>query len=150
MGLFNHQSTIDRLVSSIESHPVLSSATKSAVETAIASGMSRHDVGGNRSRLDPLRKARLAEGMGIRAAIEGRVLGLRLLTLEADVAVMPAEVEPRRKQGLDRRNGSTREATETHRVDPPGAGETAPDLADAARALEASSVDLRMAREHMP
>ncbi len=70
MGLFNHQSTIDRLVSSIESHPVLSSATKSAVETAIASGMSRHDVGGNRSRLGPLRKARRA-GLIVAAGAAG-------------------------------------------------------------------------------
>jgi len=92
----------------------------------------------------------LAEGMGIRAAIEGRVLGLHLLSLEADVAVMPAEIEPRRKQGLDRRNGSTTGATEIRRIDPPGAGEHAPGLADAARALKASSVDLRVAREHMP
>jgi len=58
MGLFNHEGTLDRLVSSIESHPALSSAAKTAVETAIASGAMRHDAGGIRSRLDPLRKAR--------------------------------------------------------------------------------------------
>ena len=126
-----------------------SAVTEWPADEPSASG-SAESRAGNLQVIAASRGETLAEGMGIRAAIEGRVLGLRLLTLEADVAVMPAEVEPRRKQGLDRRNGSTREATETHRVNPPGAGETAPDLADAARALEASSVDLRMAREHMP
>lgn len=92
----------------------------------------------------------LSEGMGIRAAIEGRVLGLPLLTLEADVAVMPAEVDPGRTPDPDRRNGSTRETSEIHRLDPPGTGDTAPGLAEAASALAASSVDLRKAREHMP
>lgn len=61
MGIFTQPSKVDRLIESIDSHPVLSSATRSAVESALASGMSAREAatGGNgaRAALEPLKKA---------------------------------------------------------------------------------------------
>jgi len=54
------------------------------------------------ARISAIRGSGLAEGMGIRAAVEARLLGLRLLTLAVDAAVMPAEVDSRRKPHVTR------------------------------------------------
>jgi len=75
---------------------------------------------------------RLANGMIVRAAIEARLLGRKLLTLDADIAILPAERETRPvpKAHL---NGSS-----------PGRG-----LARAARALDSGASDLEEARRRV-
>lgn len=80
---------------------------------------------------------RLSRGMAICAAIEARVLGRRLLTLNADVTVLPAETADR---------GSVAAAR------PPARNPSDPHLGldDAARALDAVAADLRAARARMP
>ncbi len=75
---------------------------------------------------------RLSRGMVIRAVIEARLLGKKLLTLDADIAILPAESEspPRVRAEL---NGT------------PGKG-----LAEAARSLESGASELAAARRQMP
>ncbi len=92
---------------------------------------------------------RLSRGMAIRAAIEARVFGKRLLTLDADITVLPAE-----------ERGTRGAAVSTPRVRelPSGPARPVPrdsngsvgDLAAAARALESGAADLKAARERMP
>ena len=80
-----------------------------------------------------LRWMRLSHGMFIRAVIEARLLGRRLLTLNADVEILPAESDAPRRRELASRNGHA------------GNG-----LAEAARSLEAGAADLEVARRKMP
>ncbi len=74
---------------------------------------------------------RLSQGLVIKAAVVARLLGIRLLTLRADIAVLPAPPE-RTDPGPMRRSLN---------------GEASGSLAEAARALEAGASDLRAARE---
>lgn len=75
---------------------------------------------------------RLSSGMVIRAVIEARLLGRKLLTLDADIAILPADRQP-----------PTR-SPEAHLNGPPGRG-----LAEAARALESGATDLAAARRQV-
>ncbi len=77
------------------------------------------------------RWVRLSQGMIIRAVIEARLLGRKLLTLNANVEILPAEPETRRPQ-LPERNGNGRVG-----------------LAEAARSLEAGAADLEAARREL-
>lgn len=74
---------------------------------------------------------KLSRGMAIRAAIEARILGKRLLTLNADITVLPAEDAGRSR----------------HRPASPDRERLR--LADAARTLEAAAGDLESARDGM-
>lgn len=76
---------------------------------------------------------RLSRGMVIRAAIEARLLGRKLLTLDADIAILPAETD------------STRPGRRSDRSEEPGGG-----LLEAARSLEAGASELRAARRQFP
>ena len=90
-------------------------------------------------RLALSRDRSLAEGMSIAAAIEARLLGIRLLSLRAAIDVLPAEAElaaaaPERARRLPARRGTSA-----------GRG-----LAEASRAIAAGAAELRRARELMP
>ncbi|ADB50128.1 hypothetical protein [Conexibacter woesei] len=80
----------------------------------------------------------LSGGMVIAADVEARVLGLRLLTLSADVAVTPSRLAA---VGGRRPRVRPRPAAGSAR----GGG-----LALAARAIESGADDLRIARDQMP
>ena len=55
--------------------------------------------GGHRSRVVVAnRSGRLSQGALVEASILARVLGLRLLTLDATLVIIPADVEPRRPE----------------------------------------------------
>lgn len=71
---------------------------------------------------------RLSQGMAIRAAVEARLFGKRLLTLNADITVLPAE----------------RKASRHGRPAPRFDGERLR-LEDAARSLESATRDLESA-----
>lgn len=86
MGLFNSPSKVDRVIDSVESHPLLKSAAMTAVESAFAAGMAaRKDAGGTSSRSrsrSPLRKAGkpalvVAAGVAGLAAASAAVSSLR-------------------------------------------------------------------------
>jgi hypothetical protein len=85
--------------------------------------------------------------MAIQAAVEARLLGKRLLTLKADITVLPStarnEAAPGRSvQGVARpplpsvSSGSRRNGSK--------------DLASAANLLESGAAELRAARQQMP
>ncbi len=76
---------------------------------------------------------RLSRGMVIRAAIEARLLGRRLLTLDADIAILPAET------------GRAMPGGRSDRAEDPGTG-----LLEAAKSLEAGAAELRAARRQFP
>lgn len=87
---------------------------------------------------------RLSRGMLIQAVIEARLLGKRLLTLNAEIMVLPAEGSGGREP---------RGAAPPHRGESPGRGRvnsTGRGLAAAARSLEAGSDELRVARDALP
>lgn len=95
----------------------------------------------------------LSEGMAIKAAVDARLMGLRLLALAADVAVIPAKLRGSERARIGAGQGNGQGATEriaaramaAPRTDVKNGG-----LAEAASALQASSADLRAARERMP
>jgi hypothetical protein len=91
-----------------------------------------HELAARRGR-------RLSEGMVISADIEARLLGLRLLTLNADIALAPARLDVGRR---GRHPGAARARG--------GAGAPGRGLAAAARALASGADDLRAARDRMP
>lgn len=74
---------------------------------------------------------KLSRGMVVRAVIEARLLGRKLLTLDADIAILPAE--------RDHASRPPPKLTGT-----PGAG-----LAEAARSLESGASELEAARRQM-
>lgn len=85
MGLFSSPSKVDRVIDSVESHPVLKSAARTAVESAFAAGMAaRKDAGPSRSRstASPIMKAGkpalvVAAGVAGLAAASAAVSSLR-------------------------------------------------------------------------
>jgi hypothetical protein len=109
----------------------LSSSAEPAAPTA---GRSRGPI-----RLALGRDRSLAEGMSITAAIEARLLGIRLLNLRAAIDVLPAKSEA---DGAPAKR--TRPLPTRHRA-PAGRA-----LADASRAIDAGLADLRSARELTP
>lgn len=103
-------------------------------------------------RLALRRDRSLAEGMAITAAIDARLLGMRLLNLRAAIDVVPAEASqtaddlsaaPRRLP--DRSKSSSRRSSSGSRPRPAGGG-----LAAASRAIDAGAAELRAARERTP
>ena len=76
---------------------------------------------------------KLSQGMAIRAAIEARLLGKRLLTLNANITILPTAGDARTRS----------------RPMPPTTGQSLR-LEDAARAMESVSSDLKSARDQMP
>ncbi len=85
----------------------------------------------------------LAQGMAIAASIEVRLLRFRLLSLDATIDAVPAE--PMRSGGDVARPAERPRRRANDRRDRAGAG-----LAAASRSLEASSLELRSARDQMP
>jgi hypothetical protein len=81
----------------------------------------------------------LAKGMSVTAAIEARLLGIRLLHLRAAIDVLPAQAKA---DGAPANR--TRPSSARHRA-PAGRA-----LADASRAIDAGAADLRSARELSP
>jgi len=90
-----------------------------------------------------LRRERgLAEGMAVAAAIEARILGLRLLSLRAIVDVLPAEATT-----VERGNvGPVRPRPLPAR----GRSKVGSRLAEASRAIKAGGLELEQARDRMP
>ena len=86
-----------------------------------------------RSSVTPPGWTRLSRGMVIRAVIEARLLGRKLLTLDADVAILPAKTPDRPALPRPVRNGR------------PGDG-----LLEAERTLESGAAELEAARAQMP
>lgn len=80
----------------------------------------------------------LSGGMVIAANVEARVLGLRLLTLRADVVVTPSRLGALRGDRARARRPLT------------AGGARGGGLALAARAIESGADDLRIARDQMP
>lgn len=78
--------------------------------------------------------------MAIGAAIEARLLGKRLLTLNADITVLPAE---------DRFLGPGRRGVPAA-ISGNGGPRNGDGLAEAARLLDAGAKDLEEARRQMP
>ena len=96
-------------------------------------------------RLALRRDRSLAEGMAITAAIDARLLGMRLLNLRAAINVVPAEAG----QTVDDPSAAPRRLPDRHRsgarTRPAGDG-----LAAASRAIEAGAAELRAARDRTP
>jgi hypothetical protein len=88
----------------------------------------------------PDRRRRLSQGVLVEASILARLLGLRLLTLEATVVLAPADVTT---QSTGQRSVARRpsNASPSRRSRVPGRG-----LADAARNLDEGAKLLEMAR----
>lgn len=99
------------------------------------------------------REGDLGDGMVITAAVRARLLGLNLLRIDADVTVSPTSARLIR-------HGRRAAVAAVEPADPPprelaGAkggtnGSIGGGLGEAARALEASAIELTSAREHMP
>lgn len=107
--------------------------------------MSNQELTGVRNRQLGPRKGRLANGMVIIASLRARVLGFRLLTLDADIAVTP-------ELGADRRrvdNAPARRVCVSSHASPARSNGAGRGLAAAARSLEASAAELAAARERM-
>jgi hypothetical protein len=81
----------------------------------------------------------LAKGMSVTAAIEARLLGIRLLHLRAAIDVLPARAE------VDEAPTDRTPLLSARRRAPAGRA-----LADASRAIDAGAADLRSARELSP
>jgi len=84
---------------------------------------------------------KLRDGMVIVGSIRARLLGVHLLQLNADVTITPAS-ERRRARAVEA--GRTRPAVAASN------GTVGGSLAEAARALEATSGELMTARRRMP
>lgn len=96
----------------------------------------------------PIRGGSASSGTSIWATVEARLLGLPLLALDADVAMVPAEVDVRGEPEFER-NASAQVGL--HAPAPNnGVSDGGRGLVDAAKAIEASSDSLRKAREQMP
>jgi hypothetical protein len=100
---------------------------------------------------------KLSSGMMIRALIEARLFGKRLLTLEADVAVLPAKSEAPSTEAIRldgaNGNGGSGPALLESTIDPaslPAGGAHRERLARAAKSLEQGAEELRRARDAMP
>lgn len=101
----------------------------------------KDDSAGARTTVSTPSWLHLSRGMSIRAVVEARLLGRRLLTLDADVVILPARA-PRTQtfEGhgyLAQRSPADRNGS--------GGG-----LIEAARALESGAADLRAARQEIP
>jgi hypothetical protein len=77
--------------------------------------------------------------MSVTAAIEARLLGIRLLHLRAAIDVLPARAEAGEAPAKRTRPLSVRQRAPAGRA-----------LADASRAIDAGAADLRSARELTP
>ncbi|MDQ2700115.1 MAG: hypothetical protein M3Y23_02170 [Actinomycetota bacterium] len=86
---------------------------------------------------------RLSRGMAIRAVIEARLLGRKLLTLDADIAILPAGTEAADE------TSQVRQARQPRRIEMNGAV-NGNSLVEAAKSLEAGAADLEAARKQMP
>lgn len=106
------------------------------------------------------RRQNLSHGMAIDAAIEARLLGMRLLKLDAKITVLPPEQSPRRwpevRSVSMRRLPAVRQrelpSPTAHPALSNGATNGRPTgaLAQAAHSLAASAADLEAARAGMP
>ena len=90
------------------------------------------------------RAGNLADGMVIAASVRARVLGIRLLTLDADIAVSPPAF------GLTVHRSSEPRRRQISTSAPTPNGEIGGSLDDAARSLEVGAVELAAARNRMP
>jgi hypothetical protein len=92
----------------------------------------------------PDRNRRLADGVLVDASILARVFGIRLLTLDARVMVLPADVATPSSAppGSPRRRASARSST----VEPGPSGAIGPGLADAVRCINEGAAILAEVR----
>lgn len=102
--------------------------------------------------------AHLSQGMVVDAAIEARLLGLRLLNLEAEITILPAgsasrqirrefpreAIKPSRREMIG--SPVTSHRTSLQRSN----GEASGLLAEAARSLASSATELQRARAQLP
>ena len=92
----------------------------------------------------PDRNRRLADGVLVDACILARVLGLRLLTLEARVTVLPADVTKPASARPDSQRPRT--AVRSSAVDSGSSGAVGPGLADAVRCINEGAAILAEVR----
>jgi hypothetical protein len=95
----------------------------------------------------PDRNRRLADGVLVDASILARVLGIRLLTLDARVAVLPADVKRASPAPTDSRRPRT-SARRSSAVAPQPSGAIGHGLADAVRAINEGAAILAEARSN--
>jgi hypothetical protein len=98
---------------------------------------------------------RLSEGVALKASVVARLLGVRLLTLDATVLVAPAEIagaaagpaSPERPARTRRRSSLARSSRAARPSgDGRGRAPVGSDLTDAARCIDESALSLRAAR----
>jgi hypothetical protein len=94
----------------------------------------------------PDRNRRLADGVLVDASILARVLGIRLLTLDARVTVLPADVKRASPAPIDSRRPRT--STRSSAVAPQPSGAIGHGLADAVRAINEGAAILAEARSN--
>ena len=93
------------------------------------------------------RGGRLADGMAIGAKLQARLLGMRVLTLDAEIAVTPERVgRGRRVQPVSPERSLPAES----RLAPGSRSHRNGEMAEAGLCLEASVAELAAARERMP
>jgi hypothetical protein len=95
----------------------------------------------------PDRNRRLGDGVLVDASILARVLGIRLLTLEARVTVLPADVKRASPAPTDSRRPRT-SARRSSAVAPQPSGAIGHGLADAVRAINEGAAILAEARSN--
>jgi hypothetical protein len=94
----------------------------------------------------PDRNRRLADGVLVDASILARVLGIRLLTLDARVTVLPADVKRASPAPIDSRRPRT--SARSSAVAPQPSGAIGHGLADAVRAINEGAAILAEARSN--
>jgi hypothetical protein len=94
----------------------------------------------------PDRNRRLADGVLVDASILARVLGIRLLTLDARVTVLPADVKRASPAPTESRRPRTSARSSSVALQPPGA--IGHGLADAVRAINEGAAILAEARSN--
>jgi hypothetical protein len=94
----------------------------------------------------PDRNRRLGDGVLVDASILARVLGIRLLTLDARVSVLPADVRRPSSAPADSRRPRT--SARSSSVAPPPSGAIGHGLADAVRAINEGAAILAEARSN--
>jgi hypothetical protein len=106
----------------------------------------RRTVGTTAPDVVPDRNRRLGDGVLVDASILARVLGIRLLTLDARVSVLPADVRRPSSAPTDSRRPRT--SARSSSVAPQPSGAIGHGLADAVRAINEGAAILAEARSN--
>jgi hypothetical protein len=91
----------------------------------------------------PDRRGRLSEGVVVEASVLGRVIGIRLLVLNATIVVVPADVAAPTSPPGDRPG---RPSTQAAGIAPPRSGPIGGGLAEAIRSINEGAAILAQAR----